>query len=141
MPPTIEQIKDANDQRAEYKPPRISAGDDVVWFPNADPTRTPHVGHAVEVYPTALDCTTSEGGIGQFHEAVRHVSDPELVINSRLKVHGAWDYPQKTKDRWAFQKEVRDRLTSLEERLALLDGGTTATPAKRGPGRPRKEED
>ena len=142
MPPstTLEQVQDATEKRATYKPPKISAGDDIVWYPDANPTRTPHVGHADEVYPTAIDCTTSEGSVGVFRDAVRHIGDPELVLNSKLKRFGAWDFPQKTKDFWAFEAGVKERLDDIEIRLTNLDGGSAPAAKKRGPGRPKKEE-
>ena len=103
--------------------PKVAAGTAVIFYPTG--RRDSHVTVAFLVRTSRTGRNVMLKTVdGLVYDAVRHVSDPKLEINSDHRENGAWDFTDE-------YKLMRDSYRDVLARVEALEGAR----------RPRKTED
>lgn len=110
-----------------FEMPRCTVGLPILWYRNGVKDRT-----SVEM-AYMLTCGSRTAVIhsssGRRVDAVRHIDDPKLKLNSDQREQGAWDFTDDYKEFHRWKGDISKKLADLEARLAAR----STTGAKRGP--------
>lgn len=110
------------EEREAYTMPKVAVGQPVQWFNNADTSR-PKGALVARASDRSISVVTYSGQLIE-QPAVRHLSDPDLKNNERLRAFGAWDYLPMVWQEDGFRKEVaelKQLVSRLSDRLANLE--------------------
>ena len=99
---------------AEFKMPHVEIGDDVLWWPKADKSKPERLAQVQEVWGPSNAIVVRLIDSGMTYDSCRHIDDPKLVENPNLRDDGGWDFTASTKQRWADEKALEERLQRLE---------------------------
>lgn len=120
--PTQEEIR-------TFVMPYVQVGESVMWYPSG--FKSDRNGQIAWVFRTSgrnVHLATASMGI---REAVRHVNDPKLKLNSDQREMGAWDFTDYAKKHRDEVKSLQDQVSELRRQVtALVTGSHPATPQK-----------
>ena len=116
------RMLEAEKQAANYRPPDISIGDDVLWYADPDNLkRSPIVAKVTFVGPRVVELVTYGASITRRMDSVRHITDPDFILKPSHKQFGGWDYTRERKDTTTFRNALDDRFSALEQRIEKLE--------------------
>jgi hypothetical protein len=101
----------------DFDMPIISEGTPVAFFPNGRRDNSvPRMGFVIRISRSGrnLMLRTADGAI---YDAVRHLGDPKLKINSDHRENGAWDYTDHYKKELSERENMKNRLARIEDML------------------------
>jgi len=107
--PTQEQI-------LSFQMPKVEVGTALAFYPAGRPNAHSTVGFLVRISRTGRNVMLKTVD-GLVYDAVRHVEDPKLEINSDHRENGAWDFTDEHKRLEKNRQELVERIERLE--LAL----------------------
>jgi len=107
--PTQEQI-------ISFEMPKVKAGTAVLFYPTGRADSHLTVAFLVRTSRTGRNVMLKTVD-GHVYDAVRHVTDPKLDINSDHRENGAWDFTDEHKQTRKECAEILSRIERLE--LAL----------------------
>ena len=107
--PTQEQI-------ISFEMPKVKVGTAVIFYPTGRSDSRLTVAFMVRVSRTGRNVMLKTVD-GLVYDAVRHVTDPKLDINSDHRENGAWDFTEEYKRLEENHQEILNRIERLE--LAL----------------------
>lgn len=91
-----------------FEMPEVRRGATVLYYSSGLRDRHQSIGTVMRVGARSVMVKTAEGHI---KEAVRHIDDPKLTLNSDQRESGAWDF---TED-YVFIRTLDERVTALEQ--------------------------
>ena len=98
----------------DFDMPEVDEGTPVAYYPNGKrDTSFPQLGFVIRISRSGRNLMLRTAD-GQVFDAVRHLEDPKLRINSDHRENGAWDYT----DHYKKERDARD---DLGNRLARLE--------------------
>jgi len=101
----------------EFDMPIVSEGTPVAFFPKGRRDNSvPRMGFVIRISRSGrnLMLRTADGAI---FDAVRHLGDPKLRINSDHRENGAWDYTDHHKRETKEREDLKNRLARIEDVL------------------------
>lgn len=115
-----EKLAALKEEIREYEAPEAKVGHPVLYYWQATAnSRKPCLAWVTGIFGCLVDLyILADIGGPQHREAVRHMSDPKLKMNSEQRENGGWDYTPFEKKRMEEQEELDKRLRTLE--LALI---------------------
>lgn len=94
-----------------FEMPDVHRGATVLYYSSGLRDRHQSIATVIRVGARSLMVKTAEGHI---KEAVRHINDPKLTLNSDQRESGAWDFTEE----YLFMQELADRVATLEQGVA-----------------------
>jgi len=117
------------EQLEAFEMPRPARGEALLWYPHGDRNETPEIGYVREVNRRGI--TLAVNGVA--FAPVRHIDDPKLLLHSRQRENGAWEFPEDHNTKMQpIVADLRERLSVLERQVAALQEqfAAKAAPAK-----------
>lgn len=131
MTTAVETRPEAKTETVElpaFQRPPISIGQTVLWYPDYEPSKSPHICTVSFVGPEVVELVSNVTLVKR--DSVRHMKDPTRLTKPVLKRFGGWDYTQEYKDEMAFRNAVGERLAAFERDLEELKGAMLAPTSK-----------
>ena len=101
----------------DFEMPEISEGTPVSFLPNGRRDNSvPRLGFAIRISRSGRNLMIRTAD-GQVYDAVRHLDDPKLRINSEHRENGAWDYTDHYKKELSEREDMKNRLARIEDVL------------------------
>jgi hypothetical protein len=129
--------------QTHFKMPEIKIGTLVLFYVGADRTQVPAAAMVTGIGQRNVILSVFQPNTYNLliRDGVRHMNDPDLNHNADIREMGGWDYT----DDYKLLLELKEKVSYLMSQDVPLETDhelVTAAKegAKRGPGRPRKEE-
>lgn len=104
------------EEMVEFTMPETFLGDQVTYYPNANPTNgQPIIGNVIRVNMRSVDISLPESA-GKVVRGVRNVNDPELLKNMNYRMVGAWDTTERYRRLERAVKMLAERVATLERK-------------------------
>jgi len=106
----------------DFDMPEVDEGTPISYYANGKrDTSFPRLGFVIRISRSGrnLMLRTSDGHI---FDAVRHLDDPKLRINSDHRENGAWDYTDHYKKERDAREDLGNRLVRLEDLIDSQKG-------------------
>jgi len=120
---------DLKDRIVDFSMPSVPVGTAVLWYPMGRRSAMPMVAYVLHCGARTTQLYLASG---RRMDAVRHLADPKLELNSDQRENGAWDFTEQHKEFISFREEMERRLAALEKSEPV---SAPAKPKKK-PGNP-----
>lgn len=124
----------SQEQIMNFQMPRVRHGELVAWYPTGTRSQAPEVAQVFRVSGRNVHLVTATKGV---KEAVRHIDDPKLKLNSDQREMGAWDFTEAAKENAQRLEELEDEVRLMRRQISTLIAAQQkkqASPKKAGGG-------